>query len=114
MYSDTSGHGQFHVPGWNGDPATFRDYEKQVMLFRLAADLKKDTNFCALLIQHLSGAAQESSLQMPEGEWQPVSLEDIAREQATQIDASDKDMSGKRREIRENVTRAQKEQASII
>ena len=65
-------HGQFHVPRWDGDPASFRDYQKEIKLFRMAADLKSDVCLVARLVQNLHGAAKEVAMNMDEKEWQPL------------------------------------------
>ena len=92
------------IPAWNGDPATFKSYEQQVMLFRMTADLKKDRNYCALLISALTGAAQESALQMPSEQWQPVKMDEMTRD-LNGLNNQDKgDIAGRRKEIKENTT----------
>ena len=62
--------GRRHIPRWDGHPATWKQYEQEVRIWRMGENL--DVKYCiaARLIQNLSGAARRAALQLKDEQLQ--------------------------------------------
>ena len=62
--------GRRHIPRWDGHPATWKQYEQEVRIWRTGENL--DVKYCiaARLIQNLSGAVRRAALQLKDEQLQ--------------------------------------------
>ena len=66
--ADDGDNGRRHIPRWDGHPATWKQYEQEVRIWRMGENL--DVKYCiaARLIQNLSGSARRAALQLTDEE----------------------------------------------
>ena len=55
-----------NTPGWNGDPATWDEFEEKVRFFKLASDMSRARSFAASIVLKLSGTAKSVAKEMPD------------------------------------------------
>ena len=65
---------QSYIPGWNGDPATWEEFEEQVRFFKLASDMTRSRSFAAAIVMKLTGTAKSIAKEIPDEELLPFTI----------------------------------------
>ena len=60
-----------NTPGWNGDPATWDDFEEEVRFFKLASDMTRSRSFAASIVMKLTGTAKSVAKEIPDTDLLP-------------------------------------------